>query len=216
MAREIGISNIKLVRFQDNSDITDYTAVKYYHDSAINVKYAVSLEVENENATGEYYGDNIIEHSVNQLSKMNVTLEVSSQISPEDDARIRGLTPIKGKVGTGIDANPPYYALMYQVKMDDDTVRNKVIYKVKFTRNSHTNATQEDSVEGQTYTYEGVAVPLTYNKVLDMAMDEAEIMDYIGLPVPPLDADVAEDHLLNFFDRVILPEETRLTHQIPV
>ena len=213
MAREIGISNIKLVRLQDNTDITDHTAVKYFHASAINVKYAVSLEVENENATGEYYGDNIIEHSVNQLSKMNVTLEVSSQISPEDDAKIRGLNTMKGKVSTGIEANPPYFALMYQVKMDDDTVRNKVIYKVKFTRNTHTNATQEDAVEGQTYVYEGVAVPLVYNKVLDMAMDETEVMDFVATGAAG--TDVAEDHFLNFFDRVILPEEDRMTNLIP-
>ena len=213
MAREIGISNIRLIQFREETDKTNYADVRYYNDSPIDVKYAVSLEVENENATGEYYGDNIIEHSVNQLSKMNVTLEVSSQISPEDDAQIRGLKTGKGKVGTGVDANPPYFALMYEVKMDDDTIRKKVIYKVKFTRNSHANATQEDAIEGQTYTYEGVAVPLVYNGVLDMAMDQKEVLEYVD--AGHANAGTVEDHFEKFFNKVIMPEEDKVVDLIP-
>ena len=204
MAREVGISKIKLFPL-----ITDEVGkpVEYDKDNAFYLPWAVNLETETEFSEGSYYADNKIENSIRKVSSMNITLEVSSDTPPELDAKITGRLHIGAKSSTTADTMGTEFALAYEIAMDDDTVRKRILYKVKLARTGQTNATQEDSIEGQTYTYEGTALPLVGEGgegAFDMIMDEKEVNNYVAPPAG-VPEDVVQNQFVNFFVEPILP-----------
>lgn len=171
MAREIGISNITLFK------LTNETATAPTYDKAnkISVPWAVNLETTEEYAESEYYADNVVERSSKILSKLSVSLELSSNTPPELDTKITGKTYIKGMAFNDSNAVQPVYALAYEIKMDDGNLRRRVIYKTTLARTGQTNETVSDSVTAQTFTYEGAAAALLKNGRFDMIMDKKEI-----------------------------------------
>ena len=171
MAREVGISKIKLFPLT-----TDEVGMNVVYGQGFNVPWAVNFETSSEYAEGEYYADNIIEHSKKLIAKMGITMEVSSNTPPELDAKITGKLYDKAQSVTVTGQTAPYYAIAYEILMDDGNIRRRVIYKVSLARNGQTNSTQEDSLTGQTYTYEGTAIPLTANGFLELTMDEKEVI----------------------------------------
>lgn len=170
MAREVGISKIKLFPL-----VTDEVGMNVVYGQGFNVPWAVNFETSSEYAEGEYYADNIIEHSKKLIAKMGITMEVSSNTPPGLDAKITGKLYDKAQSVTVTGQTAPYYAIAYEILMDDGNIRRRVIYKVSLARNGQTNSTQEDSLTGQTYTYEGTAIPLTANGFLELTMDEKEV-----------------------------------------
>lgn len=171
MAREVGISKIKLFPL-----VTDEVGMNVVYGRGFNVPWAVNFETSSEYAEGEYYADNIIEHSKRLIAKMGITMEVSSNTPPELDAKITGKLYNKAQSVTVTGQTAPYYAIAYEILMDDGNIRRRIIYKVSLARNGQTNSTQEDSLTGQTYTYEGTAIPLTANGFLELTMDEKEVI----------------------------------------
>ncbi len=171
MAREIGISKITLFPLTTDTE----GEAKPVYGNAYRVPWAVNFETENEYAEGEYYADNIIETSKKQLAKISVTMEVSSDTPPSLDAKITGKTVIKGGSSVSTGQVSPYHAIAYEIKMDDGSFRRKIIYKVAMYRNGQTNATQEDGIEGQTYTYEGTGIPLVSTNDVELTLDSKEI-----------------------------------------
>lgn len=199
MAREVGLSNLTL--FPLTTDIGPGTVPTY--GAAFKLPWAVSFETENEYAEGQYYGDNIVETSKRQLSKMGVTMEVSSDTPPELDAKITGKEYKLGASIVGVGQATPYHAVAYEISMDDGNLRRRIIYKVPFSRNGQTNVTQEDSMEGQTYTYEGTAIPLVSINKLELTLDLKAIN-----AIPDEDKKTKVLELWNnFFTKVILPAE---------
>ena len=204
MAREVGISNIKLFPLT-----TDTVGQDIVYGQGFDLPWAINFETETEFAEGEYFADNIIENSTKKVSKISVTIEVSSDTPPELDAKITGKLYKNGKVITGVSSLPPKHAIGYEILMDDGNIRRRIIYKVALSRTGQTNATQEDSIEGQTYTYEGVATPLLGNKgdsAFDMMMDKKEVDEYTGPDPAP---NIIQSHFNNFFTKPVLPGETQ-------
>lgn len=191
MAREVGISKIKLFPL-----VTDEVGMAVAYGRGFNVPWAVNFETSSEYAEGEYYADNIIEHSKRLIAKMGITMEVSSNTPPELDAKITGKLYDKAQSVTVTGQTAPYYAIAYEILMDDGNIRRRIIYKVSLARNGQTNATQEDSLTGQTYTYEGTAIPLTANGHLELTMDEKEV-------IALADHDTT-DKFENFFDTPVV------------
>ena len=198
MAREVGISNITLFPLTADDAGSSPT-----YGTGFKVAWAVNFETESEYAEGQYHGDNIVETFRRMISKMGITMEVSSNTPPALDAKITGKGYKNGKSFVEVGQTSPYYAIAYEILMDDGNIRRRVIYKVALTRNSQTNSTQEDSLEGQTYTYEGTAIPLTSTGHLEMIMDKKEIA---ALSDP--DKTLAQNHFDKFFNQPILPNLT--------
>ena len=88
--------------------------------------------------------------------------------------------------------------------MDDGNLRRRVIYKVALAKNSRNNATQEDSLEGQTFSYEGTGVPLVSKKQVEMEMDLKEI----NAITDSQEKELALNHWEKFFEQPILADET--------
>ena len=199
MAREVGISNIMLFPLTKDAEGDDPTWGAGYR-----VPWAVNFESENEYSEGEYYADNIIESSKKQLSKVNVTMEVSSDTPPSLDAKITGKGYMNGKSYVATGQTAPYHAIAYEIAMDDGNLRRRVIYKVALAKNSRNNATQEDSLEGQTFSYEGTGVPLVSKKQVEMEMDLKEI----NAITESQEKELALNHWEKFFEQPILADET--------
>ena len=87
--------------------------------------------------------------------------------------------------------------------MDNGNLRRRVIYKVALAKNSRNNATQEDSLAGQTFTYEGTGVPLVSKLQVEMEMDVAEINAIADAQEKAL----ALNHWEKFFEQPILADE---------
>ena len=208
MAREVGISKLKLyplIRDEVGSPIT--------YEPGFELPWAVNLETTTEFAEGQYYADNKIERSSKKVSSMAVSIEVSSDTPPALDAKITGKEYKNGRVSTGADTLPKEHAVAYEILMDDGNIRRRIIYKVALSRAAQTNATQEDSIEGQTYTYEGIATPLLGelgDGAFDMMMDKKEVDNYQQAG-GGIAEDIVKNHFEQFFgDAPVLPGDTTL------
>lgn len=195
--REVGIS--KITFFPLTGD--DVSAQVPTYGTAFGLPWAVSLETENQYSEGEYYADNIVESSTRKLSKVNIKMEVSSNTPPALDAKITGKGYKNGKSYSRVGQATPAYAVGYEILMDDGNIRRRILFNCCFTRNSQANKTQEDSLEGQTYTYEGVAIPLKSTKDVEMTMDLNEIK---ALSAPDKDKILAQFNA--FFTAPVLPD----------
>lgn len=189
MAREIGISNVTLFPVQNETNID----IQY--GQAVPVKWAVSLESTLNYSESAYYADNIQEFSSKLLTSIDLTLEMSSNISPEIDAQITGKYFINGTSITSANALPKPFALAFEVKMDDGNLRRFVYYKTIFTRENISNETVSDSVTAQVYTYNGKCSALLKNNSFMSVMDRA-VID--AMPPGP-DKDAADLAWNNFF-----------------
>ena len=198
MAREVGISRITLFPLTKDVEGQDPTWGAGYR-----VPWAVNFESSNEYSEGEYYADNIIENSIKQIAKVNVTMEVSSDTPPALEAKITGKGYKNGKSFVATGQVAPYHAIAYEIAMDNGNLRRRIIYKVALAKNSRNNATQEDSLEGQTFTYEGTGVPLVSCLQVEMEMDLAEI----NAISDPSEKALALNHWNKFFEQPILPTE---------
>lgn len=199
MAREVGISNITFFPL-----LTDTPAGVPTYGEAIKIPWAVDLETENEYSEGSYYADNITENSLQKLAKVNVTMEVSSDTPPALDAKLTGKYHDKARSISSTRQKSPRGAIAYEILMDDDTVRRRVIYNVALTRNSQSNSTVEDSMDGKTYTYEGVGIPLQSNSDVDLVMDQKEVEKYVADTETNTDHAEVQAEWDGFFTDVVL------------
>ena len=190
MAREIGISNITLFEIENETP----AAVQY--GQAMPVKWAVSLESTINYSESAYYADNIQEFSNKMITGIDLSLEMSSNISPDVDAKITGKHYADGFAVTHANALPPAYAIAFEVKMDDGNLRRVVYYKTTLTREGQTNETVSDSVTAQTYTYTGKCSALQHNGAFMLMMDKA-VID--ALPNDQNQQDRALEAWNNFF-----------------
>lgn len=199
MAREIGVSNITFFPL-----LTDTAGGTPTFGEPLKVPWAVNFETEDEYSEGGYYGDNITENSIRKLSKVNVTMEVSSDTPPSLDAKLTGKYHDKARSVSSTRQTAPRGAIAYEILMDDDTVRRRVIYNVALTRNSQSNSTVEDSVDGKTYTYEGIGIPLQSNSDVDLIMDQKEVETYVADSVTNTDHAEVKAEWEGFFTNVVL------------
>ena len=169
MAREIGISNITLFPIERE----EANAVHY--GAAMAVKWAVSLESTINYSESAYYADNIQEFSSKMITGIDLSLEMSSNVSPDVDAKITGKHYKDGFAITHANALPPAYALALEIKMDNGNLRRVVYYKSTFTREGQSNETVSDSVTAQTYTYTGKCSALQHNGAFMLVMDKSVI-----------------------------------------
>lgn len=171
MAREVGISKITIFPLQqDNAG-----GLAYDNGGKFELPWAVSFETAEEYAESEYYADNIVERSAKLLSKIGLTLEVSSDTPPALDAKITGKAYKDGMEFNLTGVTQPTFAIAYSIMMDDGNERRRVIYKCNLARTGQTNETVSDSVTAQTYTYEGAASATVNNGRFDLVMDKKEV-----------------------------------------
>ena len=164
MARELGVR--KLHAFKLESEGT--------YGPAIPLKKCVSLNTTNNYTEIEYYSDCTTEHSSATLQSVDVEMEMSSAMGLKLLAELTGQEYANGKMATLVGGEVPQIALAYEILLDDNTTRRRVLYSLNLRKEEQSNETES---EGETWTFTGKALPVEIEgkQYVDLWMSESEI-----------------------------------------
>ena len=192
MARELGVR--KLTAFKLESIGT--------YGNAIPLKNCVSLNTTNNYKEREYYSDCTTEHSSATLQNVDVEIEMSSAMGLKLLAELTGLEYSNGKMAGIVGAVVPQFALAYEVLMDDNTTRRRVLYNCNLRKEEQTNETES---EGEVWNFVGKALPVEIEgeQYVDLWMSESEIN---AITEPETKAKYVAEYA-KFFTSVIMPGE---------
>ena len=96
----------------------------------------------------------------------------------------------------------PQFALAYEVLMDDNTTRRRVLYNCNLRKEEHSNETES---EGEEWTFTGKALPVEIEdkQYIDLWMSESEIN---AIKEPETKNKYVAEYA-KFFTSVIMPGE---------
>lgn len=190
MPRELGVR--KLTAFKLESEGT--------YGSAIPLNNCVSLNTTNNYKEIEYYSDCTTEHSSATLQSVDVEVEMSSNMGLKLLSDLTGMEYANGKMATVVGGEIPQIALAYEILMDDNTTRRRVLYSLNLRKEEQTNETES---EGETWTFTGKALPVEIDDKLyvDLWMSESEINAIVE---PETKAKYVAEYA-KFFKSVIMP-----------
>lgn len=194
MARELGVR--KLTAFKVESEGA--------YGSAIPLKNCVSLKTTNNYTEIEYYSDCTTEHSSATLQNVEVEIVMSSNMGLKLLAELTGLEYANGKMATVIGGVVPQFALAYEILMDDNTTRRRVLYNCNIRKEEQSNETES---EGEEWTFTGKALPVEFEgkQYIDLWMSESEINAITG---PEIKSKYKAEYD-KFFTSVVLPGEAK-------
>ena len=186
--RELGVRN--LTAFKLNNGGT--------YGAAIPLKNCVSLNTTNNYKEIEYSSDCITEYSAATLQNVDVEIEMSSGMGLKLLAELTGLEYANGKMATSVGGVMPQMALAYEILMDDNTVRRRVLYSLNLRKEEQSNETES---EGETWTLKGKALPVSINgkQYVDLWMSESEINSL------STGKEQAQAEFNKFFTTVVMP-----------
>ena len=113
-------------------------------------------------------------------------------------AELTGLEYANGKMATNVGGVMPQMALAYEILMDDNTVRRRVLYSLNLRKEEQSNETES---EGETWTLKGKALPVSINgkQYVDLWMSESEINSL------STGKEQAQAEFNKFFTTVVMP-----------
>lgn len=192
MPRELGVR--KLTAFKLENEGT--------YGSALPLKNCVSLKTTNSYKEIEYYSDCTTEHSSAILQYVEVEMIMSSNMGLELLAKLTGLEYDNGKMAGVVGSVVPQFALAYEVLMDDNTTRRRVLYNCNLRKEEHSNETES---EGEEWTFTGKALPVEIEdkQYIDLWMSESEIN---AIKEPETKNKYVAEYA-KFFTSVIMPGE---------
>lgn len=188
MARELGVRNLTAFKLESEGR----------YGSPIALKNCVSLNTTNNYTEIEYYSDCTTEHSSATLQNVDVEIEMSSAMGLKLLAELTGMEYTNGKMATVVGGVMPQMALAYEILMDDNTTRRRVLYSLNLRKEEQSNETES---EGETWTLVGKSLPIEINgkKYVDLWMSEAEIAAMTQ------GKEEAQAEYASFFEEVVLP-----------
>ena len=188
MARELGVKNLTAFKIEEGGR----------YGTAIPLKNCVSLNTTNNYKEIEYSSDCSTEYSAAALQNVDVEIEMSSGMGLKLLAELTGLEYVNGKMATNVGGVMPQMALAYEILMDDNTVRRRVLYSLNLRKEEQSNETES---EGETWTLKGKALPVNINgkQYVDLWMSESEIA---ALSTGKVEA---QAEFNKFFTTVVMP-----------
>ena len=117
-------------------------------------------------------------------------------------AELTGLEYANGKMATVIGGVVPQFALAYEILMDDNTTRRRVLYNCNLRKEEQSNETES---EGEEWTFTGKSLPVEIKgkQYVDLWMSESEIE---AITEPETKAKYKAEYE-KFFTTVIMPGE---------
>lgn len=190
MARELGAKNLTAFNLTGSGT----------YGTAIPLKNCVSINTTNNYKEIEYYSDCTTEYSSANLQNVDVEIEMSSDMGLKLLAELTGQEYSNGKMATLIGGTVPQIALAYEILMDDNTTRRRVLYSLNLRKEEQSNETES---EGEVWTFKGKALPVEINgkQYVDLWMSESEIETI----TPPDEKESAKAEYESFFESVVLP-----------
>ena len=115
-------------------------------------------------------------------------------------AELTGLEYANGKMATVIGGVVPQFALAYEILMDDNTTRRRVLYNCNLRKEEQSNETES---EGEEWTFTGKSLPVEIEgkQYVDLWMSESEINAIVE---PETKAKYVAEYA-KFFTSVIMP-----------
>ena len=192
MPRELGVRKLTVFKLESEGN----------YGSAIPLKNCVSLNTTNNYTEIEYYSDCTTEHSSATLQNVEVEVVMSSNMGLKLLAELTGLEYANGKMATVIGGVVPQFALAYEILMDDNTTRRRVLYNCNLRKEEQTNETES---EGEEWTFTGKSLPVEIEgkQYVDLWMSESEIEAI----VEPDTKSKYKSEYEKFFTSVVMPGE---------
>lgn len=171
MANKIkyGLSNVYYAKatFDTDGSATYATPVA--------IKGAVSISLDAEGDSSEFYADDIIYESFNVNAGYSGDIEFALIPDSFRLAILNDIKDAKGVIVEDADATTEHFALLFEFKGDAKKIRH-VLYNCTATRPSIESETKEDTVEPSTETLSLTAATV-YNESLDKNIVKAKTSD---------------------------------------
>lgn len=162
--RELGVRKLHAFKLESEGN----------YGTPITLKNCVSLQTTNNYTEIEYYSDCTTEHSSAVLKSVEIEMVMSSNMGLKLLAELTGQEYANGKMATIVSSEVPQFALAYEILMDDNTTRRRVLYNCNLRKEEHSNETES---EGEEWTFTGTALPVEIDdkQYVDLWMSESEI-----------------------------------------
>ena len=196
MAREIGLSRLTVFPVTKN----DATGATF--GTATPVSWVTNVSVSKTIAEYSAYADNIAEISSSKENGAELTITVSSDMSPKLEAQLTGKKYNNASMVSTADDTKPSFAIAYETVMSDGSVRRYCYYSCTISKNDQENETISDSVTAQTYELSVKAVPLVQTKELMIEMDEKEVTEFLADAANAANHDKVREAWEKFFETV--------------
>ena len=178
---QIGVSDLHVAKLLTDVDGTGAT-----YDAPEKLAGVLTVGLQPQVVEGDFYADDKISESYSSISSFEITIN-PELLTPEQEAMLLG-KELDGNDGviTTSSSSAPYFAVMFKSLKSDNTYRSQVVYKVKFSTPEETYNTKGDSIEYQTPTINGKAIPRDADDIITYKTDEAiaTFMDAVYEPIP--------------------------------
>lgn len=142
-----------------------------YDTTPIKLVWTEKFETKTNYDINENLGDGTIEESESIIKDMDITLEISSQMSIEDLCKLTGQEYIKGMAITNVETTPVKCAISYEIYKKGD-LRRRCLRNCYLTKDSQANETES---KGEVYVFNGKAIG-DENGDIDITMSEKEVI----------------------------------------
>lgn len=168
---KIGFSNLVAFPMDEATDVKGGT-VTYLEP--FDISEAITGGFTPTVVEGSLYADDQQTDQHTSISGYDISLN-TRDLTPQVEAKLLGYeVDSNGGVLRTSDAIAPYVALAFRSLLSDNTYEYNVLYKVKFAPVSRDHQTKGESIEYQTPTISGRAIPRRADGALDYTMRESK------------------------------------------
>jgi phi13 family phage major tail protein len=171
----VGLKNINVAKVTKDDD----TGATY--DAVRKIALAVQADIKPSTSTENFYADDQIAETVNQLGEIAVDLELG-HLSTADQAYLLGAkVNSEGVLEFSANDQAPYVALGFESEKSNGKTRYVWLFKGKFSLPETSNKTKSDKPEFQTEKISGVFSPRQFDGKWKVQVDSDD--DSIGANV---------------------------------
>ncbi|MBF0780513.1 MULTISPECIES: major tail protein [unclassified Granulicatella] len=168
MAKRIGLQDLYAFPITKESE----SGVPTY-GTPFRVAKAIEVNLQKNVAEAKMYADDVLDEYVSEVTGMTLTMNIN-ELTPEIEAKLLGLTVDQlGGVSNGMDANAPYFAVVFRSKLSNGGYQYRVLYKVRFKPTDETFKTKGENIEFQQPTITGEATVRQDLGIFDYALDNS-------------------------------------------
>lgn len=168
----IGFKNLYAAVMNDETDVAGGTVT---YTTPFKISAAITGGFVPQTSEASLYSDDNQSDYISSITGYTISLS-TRDLTAANEAKLLGLeVDSHGGISHTSKANAPYVALMFESEMSDGSVEFNVFYKVKFNPVEKNLNTKGESIEFQTPSITGRAIPRAADDLIDFALvgDEA-------------------------------------------
>ena len=170
---QIGLDNLYFAELDEQTDVVGSTAPTY--KAPFKIAKAIEVTMTPTTVEASLYADDATDEYEAALTGYELTLNVNDLL-PNSESKLLGKKKdANGAVLSGTSDEAPYGALMFRQKLSKGVgggYRYRVLYKTRFTPFAENAKTKGESVEYQTPSLSGKALPRIYDGQIMIKIDD--------------------------------------------